>query len=322
MRIRIGILKALLYYRYFTYWIPFFKSLDFEVVISQPKSRELIDEGFRYADEDSCIPIKIAFGHALSLKREVDFLFIPRLLSLDPKSCFCPRTAGLPEMLKYSIQNLPPILDPYIDERYSDSRLLASLTKMGRRLGKKTKEIKEAFQCAERAYQNFWEKIKKEDLPPELYPHHPITNSGNRIAILGHPYCLYDPFLNFDTLRLLEGAGASILTQERVLSSQIDIEIKKFGKEIYWTFGREILGAGLHYLHSREVEGIIYITCFSCGVDSMIEPLLSYRIKKDGGVLYLCLMIDEHTGAGGVKTRLEAFLETMERRKRGFRRER
>lgn len=296
--------------------------MDFEVLLSQPNSREVIDEGFRYADEDSCIPIKMAFGHALSLQNQVDFLFIPRILSLDPKSCFCPRTAGLPEMLKYSIQTLPPILDPYIDERYSDSRLLPSLIKMGQKLGKKAKEVKEAFQWAERSFQHFWEKTKQGDVHPELIPSPPISDSGKRIAILGHPYCLYDPLLNFDTLRLLKEGGASIFTQERVPSSQIDAEIKKFGKDIYWTFGREILGAGLHYLHSREIEGIIYITCFSCGVDSMIEPLLSYRIKKEGDVLYLCLMMDEHTGAGGIKTRLEAFLETIERRKRGLRRER
>jgi predicted nucleotide-binding protein (sugar kinase/HSP70/actin superfamily) len=30
-------------------------------------------------------------------------------------------------------------------------------------------------------------------------------------------------------------------------------------------------------------------------------------------------MIDEHTGAGGVLTRLEAFLETIERKKRSGR---
>jgi predicted nucleotide-binding protein (sugar kinase/HSP70/actin superfamily) len=43
---------------------------------------------------------------------------------------------------------------------------------------------------------------------------------------------------------------------------------------------------------------------------------VNHRVREDGRTLYLCLMIDEHTGVGGVLTRLEAFLETVERRKK------
>ncbi len=315
MKIRIGIPRTLLYYRYFTFWTTFFSSLDFEVVISRPTHRSLLEEGFKYVDGDNCIPIKMAFGHVLALQNQVDFLFVPRLLSLDPKSCFCPRTAGLPEMLKYSIPHLPPILDPYIDERHRSTNLLSSLTEIGQKLGKRSKEIKEAFQQAQKAFQVFWEKAKEGSLPPELFPTRSLPNSDKRIAVLGHPYCLYDPFLNFNLLRLLEDSGALVLTQEMVESKEIEVEIKKVGKDIYWTFGREILGAGLYYLYSNRVDGLIYITCFSCGVDSMIEPLLSHRAQR-GEAVYFCLMIDEHTGVGGIRTRLEAFLETIERRKR------
>jgi predicted nucleotide-binding protein (sugar kinase/HSP70/actin superfamily) len=47
----------------------------------------------------------------------------------------------------------------------------------------------------------------------------------------------------------------------------------------------------------------------------MIEPLVRHRVEENGKTLYLCLMIDEHTGSTGVLTRIEAFLETVERRK-------
>ena len=91
----------------------------------------------------------------------------------------------------------------------------------------------------------------------------------------------------------------------------IDSEIREFGKDIYWDSGREILGAGLYFLRSNEVEGLIYLTCFSCGVDSMIEPLIRHRAAENGKTLYLCLMIDEHTGATGVLTRMEAFIDLL-----------
>jgi len=323
MAVRIGVPRALLYYRYFPLWNAFFEGLGFEVVVSKPTHRKLIEEGFKFADDDTCIPIKMAFSHTINIKDQVDFLFIPRLLSLDPKSCCCPRMAGLPEMLKYSIPDLPPILDPYVDERYRNTRLSHCLLEMGLSLGKRSEEIKRAYQNGERALGFFREKMRNGEKVAELFPKHGKNgldqigkDADKKIAIVGHPYCLYDPYFNFNFLKILEEAQASLFTQERVSSEEIDFEIQKLGKDIYWTFGREILGASLHYLRYNQMDGLIYLTCFACGVDSMIEPLVNHRAKEDGRTLYLCLMIDEHTGAGGVLTRLEAFLETVERRKK------
>ncbi len=327
MTVRIGIPRALLYYRYFPLWNGFFEGLGFEVVVSKPSHRGVIEEGFKFADDDTCIPIKMAYSHLLAIKDQVDFLFIPRLLSLDRRSCFCPRMAGLPEMLKYSIPNLPPILDPYVDERYRDTRLSRSLSEMAFSLGKRPKEIKQAYRNGERDLSLFREKLRRGEKVPELFSKYerncPLESEKSwdkKIAVVGHPYCLYDSYFNFNFIKILEEARVSIHPQESLRPEEIDSEIEKLGKDIYWTFGREILGASLHYLRSNHMDGLIYLTCFACGVDSMIEPLVSHRAKEDGKTLYLCLMIDEHTGAGGVLTRLEAFLETVERRKKSGRR--
>ncbi len=321
MALRIGIPKVLLYYRYFPLWRTFFEELGFDVIVSNPGHRDLVEEGFRYVDDDNCIPIKMAFGHALTLRDQVDFLFVPRLLSLEKNSCFCPRTGGLPEMLKYSIPNLPPLLDPFVDERHRGSGLSSSFLEMAKRLGIRSKEAKESLKKAISAYHEFREKSRRGDVHHEhisVRKKEKVSQEvfENKIAVVGHPYCLYDPFFNFNALRLIEDSKAIVLTQEMVSPEKIDLEIERLGKDIYWTFGREILGAGLHYLHSNQIDGLIYLTCFSCGVDSMIEPLLSHKVKEGGNTLYLCIMVDEHTGAGGMTTRLEAFLETVERRKR------
>jgi len=321
MSIRIGIPRALTYYRYFPLWNTFFADLGFEVVVSRPNHRGFFEEGFKFADDDTCIPIKMAYAHTLHLKEQVDFLFVPRLLSLEPRTCFCPRLAGLPEMLKYSIPNLPLILNPYIDERYRNSRLFHSLSEMAVTLGKGPKEIKQAFGKGEMAYQHFRERMEKGEEVAELFPKIEkerlfSQKEGRRknIAIVGHPYCLYDPYFNFNLLKVLGEAHVSICTQEMVSRENIDSEIRRLGKDIYWTFGREILGASLYYLHSKRVDGLIYLTCFACGVDSMIEPLVRHRFREEQEILYLCLMIDEHTSPAGFLTRLEAFLETLDRR--------
>jgi predicted nucleotide-binding protein (sugar kinase/HSP70/actin superfamily) len=326
MKVRIGIPRALYYYRYFPFWETYFETLGLDVVVSRPSHRGLIEEGFKFADDDNCIPMKMAFAHTLNIKDRVDFLFLPRFLSVDGKTCSCPRMAGLPEMLKYSIPDLPPILDPYIDGRYRNTGLFRSLSEMASTLGKGLKEIRQAFRKAEKVFLDFSKKMERGEGIPELLPNPERKNSlhqdedlRKKIALVGHPYCVYDPYFNFNLLKILGEANVSICTQEMVSRAKIDSEIQKFGKDIYWTFGREILGASLHYLHSDRVDGLIYLTCFSCGVDSMIEPLVRHKVKENGEVLYLSLMIDEHTGAGGILTRLEAFLETVERKKRGRR---
>jgi predicted nucleotide-binding protein (sugar kinase/HSP70/actin superfamily) len=319
---RIGIPRALDYYRYFPFWRAFFETLGFEVVVSRPSHRGLIEEGFKFADDDTCIPMKMAFAHTINIKDRVDFLFLPRLLSVDGKTCSCPRLAGLPEMLKYSLSGLPTILDPYVDERHRNSRLLRSFSEMASTLGKRSKEIKQAFQEGKKAYRLVRKRAEGGEKIPELFEEVEKKNhtsqrdhSKKKIAVVGHPYCLYDPYFNFDLLGILEEAHASVYTQERIPKEEIDTKIRDFGKDVYWDSGREILGASLHFLDSNQVDGLIYLTCFSCGVDSMIEPLVRHRTGETGKTLYLCLMVDEHTGPTGILTRVEAFLETVERRK-------
>lgn len=322
MNLRIGIPRALLYYRYFPFWEAFFESLGFEVIVSKPSHRSLVEEGFKFADDDTCLPMKMAFAHTLDIKDRVDFFFIPRLLSVDGKTCSCPRLAGLPEMLKYSIPGLPTILDPFVDERRRDSSLWRSFSEMGLALGKKSKEIKRAFQEGRMAYHTVRKRMKMGERTPEAFervreinPSNQKDPFGKKIAVVGHSYCLYDPYFNFDFLRVLENAQATIHAQEMVPEETIDSEIRGFGKEVYWESGREILGASLHYLRPNRVDGLIYLTCFACGVDSMIEPLVKHRAEENRETLYLCLMVDEHTGPTGFFTRVEAFLETLERRK-------
>jgi predicted nucleotide-binding protein (sugar kinase/HSP70/actin superfamily) len=289
-------------------------------VVSRPSHRSLVEEGFKFADDDTCIPIKMAYSHVFDIKDRAEALFIPRLVSIEPRTCCCPRMAGLPEMLKYSIPNLPPVLDPYVDERHRDSRLRDALARIATRLGKHSREIKQAYQKGELAYHVFRERMERGERVPELFPKQGgEEQEQKKIAVVGHPYCLYDSYFNFNFLEILGNAHLSVYTQERVKREKVDQEIQKVKKDIYWSSGREILGASLHFMHSEQVDGLIYLTCFACGIDSMIEPLISHQIQENGKILYLCLMIDEHTGPAGVMTRLEAFLETIERRKSGRR---
>jgi predicted nucleotide-binding protein (sugar kinase/HSP70/actin superfamily) len=324
---RVGIPRALLYYRYFPLWAAFFRELGTQVVVSRPSTRSVLEEGFTCADDDVCIPIKMIFGHVLDIREKVDYLFIPRLLSDNKRGYCCPMLAGLPEMIKYSVPSLPPILDPFVDERYRTTRLSGALAKAAKKLGYNFLRVRRAYGKAREQLDQFQRRMRDGESVLDLtdaferdgyFPQSPVTEKEEddsvRIGVIGHPYSLYDALLNFDLFKRLEEAKASVFTQERVPRHTIDLQVRRLKKDIYWTLGREILGAAFHFLDSKAVDGLIYVTCFNCGIDSMIEPLVNFQAKR-GASPYMALMIDEHAGVGGLVTRLEAFLDSVRRRK-------
>ena len=69
-----------------------------------------------------------------------------------------------------------------------------------------------------------------------------------------------------------------------------------------------------HYFQDEKIDGIITLTAFGCGPDSlMIEDIR--RKAKQFSKPILNLTIDEHTGEAGFITRIEAFIDLIKRRR-------
>jgi predicted nucleotide-binding protein (sugar kinase/HSP70/actin superfamily) len=66
----------------------------------------------------------------------------------------------------------------------------------------------------------------------------------------------------------------------------------------------------LQSLDMQVYAGVIQISTFNCGADSMMTERFR-RMCKHNGVPYMLLMVDEHTGKAGVDTRLEAFVDSL-----------
>jgi Uncharacterized protein conserved in bacteria len=66
----------------------------------------------------------------------------------------------------------------------------------------------------------------------------------------------------------------------------------------------------LQSLDMHVYAGVIQISTFNCGADSMMTERFR-RMCKHNGVPYMLLMVDEHTGNAGVDTRLEAFVDSL-----------
>lgn len=317
----LGIPRALMFYRYFPFWHTFFDTLGWKVMVSDGVRQK---EKIIYF-EDSCLPMKLLVTHAIQLKDKVDHLFIPRLVSIHRTYMMCPKFRGAPDIVRLATEGSVSVIDETIDLRKGGISLFQSFLKIGERLNASKPESKKAFQEAEKSFSKFQKEwINRINRLPtrQLFEIEiPIPPAGRkaplRVAFIGHPYNLFDTDINKDLLTLTKRLGMEIMTSDFLSEKEIDREVSDFSKEIYWSSGREIVGSLFHFL-SDGADGVVFLTSFKCGIDALLQEFIKRRLKVRGGssTPLLILSFDEHTGREGLTTRLEAFRDVMEQRRK------
>ena len=294
---KIGIPKGLLYYKYYPFIETFFTELGAEIIVSQDTNKDILDEGVKYCVDDACVPIKIFHGHVFSLKDKCDMIFIPRVMELQKQEFICPKFCGLTEMITNDIPNLPLVLgEPIYATTKKGLKKWAFNT--GRLITKNRIRINKALKLALEAQ----EKCKTL-----------LNNEGFqfKVALVGHPYNIYDSFLNMNLVKKLNKFGIGVITEEFVDEAKISLNVSRLFKKPFWTFAKNSYGFSTYLSENNEVDGIIYISSFSCGIDSVVIELIKDKVKD---FPMLILKIDEHTGEAGFDTRIEAFSDMLERR--------
>lgn len=319
--LKIGIPQALLYYEYFPLWKGFLEGLDAEVIITGPTTKEILDLGIRSAISEICFPVKVFYGHVMSLKDQVNYLFIPRMVCVEKGAYFCPKFLGLPDMIKSSFSSLPPLIEPTIDIRKSAINIKNSFLAVGKLITNNSKKIYQSFYEAQKSLQLYLQS-KENELDQKIisqqynnqFPSNDLKNFLN-IALLGHSYLVYDYFINLNLISKLKKVKINVLTAEMVKKRDIERQLKKLYKPLFWTLSKKTVGSALYFLE-KKIDGIIHLTSFECGEDSLIGEIIHQESKKYPSVAYTEFVFDEHTGEVGIDTRTEAFLDMIMRRKR------
>lgn len=323
---KIGVPRSLAYYIYFPFWKTFFESLGHEVVESPPTTRVIMDKGVQDTVSDACIPIKIYHGHVEELIDKVDYVFVPRLVSMRKygdfgTETFCPKFLGLPDMLTASITRPFNMLEARIDLKKGAWELLKVYRDIGEKLGASTLAIYRAYWRATWAQGAYEKRLKQGVLPVpameqvltgklDTSPQTPLPANSLRIAVVGYPYAIYDAYINVGLLDLLGKEGVKVYTQDMLSHQQLDKQSAKLEKDMFWYFSNRAVHGGLHFMDVEAVDGLIHVTAFACGPDSMVDKFLEIEAKKRR-VPYMAITIDEHTGEAGIRTRMEAFIDML-----------
>ncbi len=326
----VGVPRALLYYEYGPVWEGFLTALGAEVRVSRPTGRATIDRGVGSALDEACLPVKVAYGHCLELVAAgAEYLFVPRVFSVEPRAYSCPKLLGLPDMVRLAVPDRVTLLAPLIDlSRGNTSRAFrhvaaetgSALGAGYRRTVRASGVLARGITAAVRQGPGMLGAAGTELLPRALRPW-PSSGSapGTRIGVLGHSYNLYDRGLNLDLLGKLAALGVSTITPEGYPQTRIEAAARfALGKPLFWTLGRRLMGAAYLMTADPDLDGVIAVASFGCGPDSMVVDLAMRLVgRRRPDLPFMELTLDEHTGEAGFLTMLEAFVDLVVRRRAG-----
>ena len=313
---KIGIPRSLFYYQYYPLWKTFFEELGAEIVVSDYTTKNILDDGVKSCVDEACMPVKLFHGHVLNLKDRVDYLFIPRFTSVSKDEYICPKFGGLPDMVRHTLKDLPEIIDTEVNLRKSKRNGLKAALEIGSYFCDSDSKIKAAYKKAILNYRDFRDKVRKGILPCDILGKRKgvLNKTGEdtlNIAVIGHVYNLYDNFINMDMIYKLRTNGVKVTTIEMIDGKAIDEKSSTLHKKMFWLFGRKAVGSAMHILERDDIDGIIYMMSFGCGVDSFVNDLIEKKIRASRDIPYIVLTIDEHSGEAGMNTRLEAFIDMI-----------
>lgn len=319
---KIGLPRALLFFYYYPLWKKIFETLGMEVVLSDETNKALIEDGIKVTVSEFCVPIKVFNGHVIDLlKKDVDFVFVPRFVSVDGEEWFCPKFLGLPDAVQYTVDHIEDkMLTIDINGKREDTCELKYWLPICEKLGVDKSRMKNAI----KAGREYWIKFRKYCMagytvdealeildggnPPDIEKIN--QNAEITIGLIGYVYNIYDKFISMDAVKRLRAMNVKVVTFEMFDERALIKDSADKDKSMFWIFTRKLHYAVRNLLKKKEVDGIIHMTAFACGPDSVVGKYFEEECEE-AGVPFMTTRLDEHTGESHIQTRLEAFTDMI-----------
>ena len=290
--IRIGIPRSILHYEFGGAIASFVERLGPTVVLSPETNDDIFRRGKRLVIDELCFPIKAFVGHVAALaETDVDRIFVPVVTSHESGRVFpChPRTRLADIVRALRVCDAGRLLTPAVT--FDANGLTRDVfLSVGRALGASDEEIGRALPAPTRAARATEAAIVGDDRPV--------------IGIIGHPYLVADPWMNGSLVDRLEDLGCASLT-----GTDIGIPLSPDGTGLHFELAAHTLVAGRRLDGMQAVDGIVFLLAFNCGPDGDIAGHLARTIRKP----LLTLVLDELQSPAGMLTRIEAFVDLIDR---------
>ncbi|MFA4936876.1 MAG: acyl-CoA dehydratase activase-related protein [Patescibacteria group bacterium] len=297
---KIGLPRALLYHKYSVFWHEYFSRLGCQLVVSPPTNKEIMARGINIAVDESCLSVKIFLGHVDYLKDKVDYIFIPRIVSLRHGEFLCTKFMALVDIVRNSFDKIN-ILTYTIDAGKFKGESIG-LFLMAKQLNSNPFTRALAYIQAKKKYKQHHQKLVND----QVNKFKDRDNSNPLVLIVSHPYTTHDAFLGVPIVKFLESQGVDLVYSNIVDEDQARQLATNLSRDLYWTYHKYFLGA--IELYRPHLDGIIFLMTFPCGPDSLVINLCQNKIKD---IPIVVITLDELQSEAGLKTRLESFVDIL-----------
>ncbi|MDE7107877.1 MAG: hypothetical protein K2O39_06085 [Clostridiales bacterium] len=300
---KIGIPRSLLYYKHHKFWTTFFDEIGVDYIVSPETDKQIVTDGSNLAIDEACLPSKIMLGHVEWLLDKCDYIFVPRQ-KYWMKYEMCTKFWALPDVVNTTFRDRNVKLlyyDIYDRKVYRERK---AVYKMGKYLGVKRSQIKYAYIMAKQAQMNF-DMLREQQQKAVLE-----SSDKTKILIVAHSYCVGDKYIGEPIINAVKALGCEPIIADYVDEREGIRASQGVTTTMQWPYNRQLVGAV--ELLKDKVDGIILVTAFPCGTDSMMDELLIRKYKYKP---MITLTVDAQSGTAGMETRLESFVDIIELKK-------
>ncbi|MDR2092478.1 MAG: 2-hydroxyacyl-CoA dehydratase [Azoarcus sp.] len=311
----IGVPRALNMYENYPLWFTFLTELGFEVRLSAPSSRALLEQGLDTLPSDTvCYPAKLVHGHIVDLvKQGVKSIFYP-CISFEQKEFDdsdnhfnCPVVISYPELIRNNIdylkENSVLMIQPFLsleDEKKLGKQLMRVFPRIA------PAEIRRALALAWAEQKRMKADIARQGEAVLDY----LEKTGKHgIILAGRPYHV-DPEVHHGIPQIITSLGMAVLTEDSVahlgkLATPLTVVDQ-------WTYHARLYRAASLAAQERSLD-VIQLNSFGCGLDSIVVDQVQ-AILAQRGKIYTALKIDEGNNLGAARVRIRSLKAALAER--------
>ncbi len=300
---KVGIPRAMLWYKNEKFWTTFFTEIGVGYIVSPETDRAILARGEMLSIDETCLPVKLLLGHVDWLIGKCDYVFVPRM-AFRHRLQMCTRFMAQTDLVANTFRERDVKLLFYsVGEDKPDTEQEA-VYKMAKYLKIKKSVYKNAYQTAKQA-QMFYERFRTERQHEKIE-----TSEKLKILLVAHAYCVGDAYIGKPVIGMIKALGCEPIIAEYGDERDCIRASYTVSENMPWAYNRHLVGAVA--LYKEHVDGIVMLTAFPCGTDSMVNEYV-IRTFKDTPII--TLTVDAQDGSAGIETRLESFVDIIALRK-------
>jgi len=308
----IGLTRSFLTNLLYPLYVRFFSEAGFQVVLS-----DAVDpDGTKRTCSSFCFPAEIAHGMLLNLlRKQPDYIFMPQVSELYVEKtadrapghqCTCIVVHGEPFYLRSAFPELDgKLLSPRLNWSQGWQSMEQVFVDLAEQLGCERQRAITAFGSAVEELEAFF--ARRRELGRQVLQE--IQSDPRRVGIVlfGRPYNAFAAEANMAIPRKFASRGVYCLPFDGLpFHDEPSLE------NMTWAMGQDLVRAARFVKKHPQLFGA-FLTNFSCGPDSFVVGYFRDIMQTKPS---LTLEIDNHTADAGVNTRVEAFLDIIERYRR------